>query len=671
MLISREDRSAGQFLAAGATQSRRLHSLVMFCGLALAASLSMGQPKEQLPSPSQPSNSTKATAKDATQPGAKKAVKTAADLPLHTYTIEGKPSDLITSGAPFKALLAQVRADIESDLEAYDIQDRSTLQQFYGVLQSIATSEDRDEDALGYVEKIRALEQKESKKLMTGQVLLALVESKAAPGDAQAKTDAFQAALRRRVGAMPWESVREDVLAAKGRAEMISRDLVMGQLLGQIDPVVQSAGGKLSGEIARSLVQMGVMIEVILPLQPAVAAVYGELATANAVELKDTWTPTLATLTEANKGTPVTIGVWDSGVDVTPFTSQLYVNGNETLNGADDDKNGFVDDVNGVAFDLEGNRVPQLLHPINELVSPLELVQSHMKGLGDVQANIQSAEADAFKKYVSGLKPESVNTFLEDLGLYGNYSHGTHVAGIAAAGNPYARVLPIRITFDYRSIPTLTPNEAMSKTTAKAAQDCVDYMKVAGVRVVNMSWGGSMKDIEGALERKNAGGTPTERAQLARKLFAIERDGLEAAFKSAPDILFIAAAGNSDNDNEFAQMIPSGFNLPNLLTVGAVDSSGKATGFTTFGKNVRLYANGFEVNSYVPGGKRMKFSGTSMAAPNVTNLAGKLFALNPKLTPVQVIELMAQTSVPMTGKSELRVVNQKSAVEKLSNPGKY
>jgi len=67
----------------------------------------------------------------------------------------------------------------------------------------------------------------------------------------------------------------------------------------------------------------------------------------------------------------------------------------------------------------------------------------------------------------------------------------------------------------------------------------------------------------------------------------------------------------------------------------------------------------------------MKFSGTSMAAPNVTNLAGKLFALNPKLTPVQVIELMAQTSVPMTGKSELRVVNQKSAVEKLSNPGKY
>ena len=143
------------------------------------------------------------------------------------------------------------------------------------------------------------------------------------------------------------------------------------------------------------------------------------------------------------------------------------------------------------------------------------------------------------------------------------------------------------------------------------------------------------------------------------------RDGLEEAFKSAPEILFIAAAGNSDNDNQFAEVIPSGLNVPNLLTVGAVDQSGKPTGFTTFGKNVKLYANGFEVESYVPGGKRMKYSGTSMAAPNATNLAAKLFALNPALTPAQVVVLLTTGAEPMEGKPELLVLNPKRSVEML------
>jgi subtilisin family serine protease len=188
-------------------------------------------------------------------------------------------------------------------------------------------------------------------------------------------------------------------------------------------------------------------------------------------------------------------------------------------------------------------------------------------------------------------------------------------------------------------------------------------MKDAGVRVVNMSWGGSYKSIEAALEAKGVGKTPEERAELAKKLFAIEKDALEGAIKSAPEILFVAAAGNSNNNNAFEQFIPSGLNLPNLITVGAVDKSGKPTGFTTFGENVRLYANGFEVDSFVPGGKRMKFSGTSMAAPNVTNLAAKLFALHPAFKPADVIELLHKGGTPMEGHSELLVINGRRTVE--------
>jgi subtilisin family serine protease len=45
---------------------------------------------------------------------------------------------------------------------------------------------------------------------------------------------------------------------------------------------------------------------------------------------------------------------------------------------------------------------------------------------------------------------------------------------------------------------------------------------------------------------------------------------------------------------------------------------------------------GFEVEAPVPGGVRMKLSGTSMASPQVANLAAKLLALKPGLTPVQL-----------------------------------
>ena len=49
---------------------------------------------------------------------------------------------------------------------------------------------------------------------------------------------------------------------------------------------------------------------------------------------------------------------------------------------------------------------------------------------------------------------------------------------------------------------------------------------------------------------------------------------------------------------------------------------------------------GFEVDSVLPGGARVKFSGTSMASPQVANLAAKLFALDPDLTVARVREVI-------------------------------
>lgn len=602
----------------------------------------------------------------ATPPGTKIPVKTSDDLPRHTYTIEGKASEFLLSDKPFKDFVSKVKANVDADLAKYDITDRTTLQGYHTLRQQIAMFEGRFEDALAYAATVRSLEGKESKKLMTGQVLGALVAAtKGSSGDKARFDQIFKSKLNESVSVLPFDIVREELVSARGRAQMLTRELVLGQIAGGLDPVVAQQKGEVSGDLVTTLVGVRVMLDHMLPIQPQVAEVYGKLIEANATERKDIWTPTLVTFTEADKLTPVTVAIWDSGVDTAIFqtTRQLWTNPKETVDAKDNDGNGFVDDVHGIAFDLTVDPTSALLHPLSDLKHDSALMQKHMKGVGDVQSGVDSPEATEFRKYITTLKQEEVTPFLEDLGLFGNYSHGTHVAGIAVEGNPFARVLAARITFDYKQIPQHAPSEELAKKTAKAAFDTINYFKANGVRVVNMSWGGSREDVEATLEKKGVGKNSEERAEIARKLFAIERDSLDAAMRGAPDILFICAAGNSDNDNEFAELIPSGLKLPNMLTVGAVDSSGKPTSFTTFGKGVKLYANGFEVNSYIPGGEKLKFNGTSMASPNAANLAVKILNVNPKLTPTQVMEIMAKGSDPLAGYEGRFMINPKKSID--------
>lgn len=138
--------------------------------------------------------------------------------------------------------------------------------------------------------------------------------------------------------------------------------------------------------------------------------------------------------------------------------------------------------------------------------------------------------------------------------------------------------------------------------------------------------------------------------------------------KSAPDILFVCSAGNADNDVTFDEFIPSSFELPNLLVVGAVDQAGEPTGFTSYGKTVQVYANGFQVESFVPGGQRMKFSGTSMASPNIANLAGKILALKTDLKPADVIALIKKGVTAAPGaKKEMPLIDPKRTLGMLNN----
>ncbi len=582
------------------------------------------------------------------------------ELPRFVYPIEGTASQLLVSDE-FPAFAARVRKDVEHVLAAYDIQDPSTLQGLYGVMQRLEFQTGNYDASLGWLEKSRALEDKEANRLTAGLVDRAWVAARReAPGDG------FNAAFARHLEALasglPWSVVQDNIEQGKGRAEIISSNLLIGRVQSEIDPVVASTG-TLTEDMARTLIAMRSTMAMFLPVREEVVAVYQKLIDANRMEKPDIWDARAVALTPETKAHRVAIGIWDSGVDASVFKGSLWVNTKESFDGADNDGNGFVDDVNGIGFDLDGFRTPELLHPEGDMAGKAEAAMGYMKGFMDLTSSIDSPEASALKKHISSLSPEQVKGFIEGLQFASLYMHGTHVAGIAVDGNPYARIVISRYTFDYH-IPRAILTTEIADRHAKSFQDSVDYFKQAGVCAVNMSWGWTLKEVEGVLE-SNGVTDPEERAVKTREIFGILKKGLHDALASAPEILFITAAGNDDNDVEFDEVIPSNFQLPNLITVAAVDQAGDPTSFTSTGRNVVIYANGYEVDSYVPGGGRMKASGTSMASPNALNLAGKLFALDPALTPARVIDLMKKGATPREGDPLFLLINPQRSVELL------
>lgn len=559
-------------------------------------------------------------------------------LPRYNYPFTGKVTDVVTSEEAYAKLAAAVRADLEKLLADYDIADRATLQGVLGVLLSMDVHEGRYDAALQKIAQMRALEEKPAGKLTVGLLAESYVRTRQA-GDF-ATPEAFQAAFAdtyaKQLAALPWDVVAENIKGAKAGAEIGTPALLLGNLESSLQPGVDKSGS-LSGDVAQGLLGARMTYAHFLPLKAQRVAALDAYVKANFKEKPDRWSPRQVALDGATALAPVTVAIWDSGVDTALFPQRLWTNAAEQPDGRDDDGNGYVDDVHGIAYDLKANRTPDLLVPLDDaLRAAYPTMRNFTKGILDLQASIDSVEASDLKKHLSTLQPGDVQGFIEKLNFFGNFTHGTHVAGITAEGNPAVRLLPVRITLDYRTIPDL-PTREQAQKDAQAARDAIAYMKAQGVRVVNMSWGGSPRDIEGAFEANGAGGTPEERRQTAREYFGYFRTAMTEAMAAVPEILFVAAAGNSDSDAQFDETIPSGIDLPNILTVGAVDQAGEETSFSSFGKNVDVHANGFEVDSYLPGGERMKYSGTSMASPNVANLAAKLLALEPRLTVEQTI----------------------------------
>ncbi len=131
----------------------------------------------------------------------------------------------------------------------------------------------------------------------------------------------------------------------------------------------------------------------------------------------------------------------------------------------------------------------------------------------------------------------------------GAYSHGTHVAGIIAAADntngivgvaPHTKIMAVKTAL-------LTTSEIVK---------AIAFAENNGAKIINASWGGS------------------------------ENDTLMKEAIRGFSGLFIAAAGNSGDDNDGADpLYPCSFDLDNIVCVAATDQNDKLTSWSSYGAN--------------------------------------------------------------------------------------
>lgn len=589
------------------------------------------------------------------QDSAKKKVNSQSDLPRFSYPISVRASELVQADAnTFNTFAAKVRADVDGVFRDYEITDKASTRQLLATRLDLQELAGDYKAALDTVKALRALEDKPSARLTSG--LFAESELKAAIETNSTTGTAYEQAFTKNYGdavnKLPWDVVQDSMKAAWAGARLRSKASLIAFVKTEIDPAAEKSKA-LNGEEAADLIAVRRALQFDLPLNNARVQVLGSYVSAHNVTKPDIWEAREVTLTEADKLTPVLVGIWDSGVDVSIFDGQVFTDPNPTPSG-----------THGLAYLDDGGVSHDWLYPLTEAQQKeYPTFREELKGRLDLENGVDSPEAQALQKKMSTFTPDQMHERGELQKVISFYIHGTHVAGIASRGNPAARLVVARFNDQLPDFP-FQPTPEWTRKIAADFMEMSNYFRTRNVRVVNMSWGDDPREFELWLSKTGGPADPEARKKRAAELYAIWHDGVEAAIKNAPNTLFVVAAGNSDSDASFLQDVPAGLRLPNLIAVGAVNQAGDETSFTSYGPTVVVDADGYDVESYVPGGARLKLSGTSMASPNVTNLAAKLFAIDPSLTPQKVIQLI-RDGATASDDGRRHLINPKRSVELL------
>ncbi len=244
----------------------------------------------------------------------------------------------------------------------------------------------------------------------------------------------------------------------------------------------------------------------------------------------------------------------------------------------------------------------------------------------DLAANTWRNQGEVFGNRID----DDRNGFVDDIHGYDfvnrdgdpmdDQGHGTHVAGtIGAVGNNNMGIVGVNQNVSLMHLKFLSSQGTGSTIDAIRS---VDYATRMGANVINASFGGGgySQAMFDAISRANDAG-----------------------------ILFVAAAGNESNNNDFRPSFPANYDLPNVISVAATDHRDRLASFSNFGQNsVDLGAPGVSILSTLPRNRYGSLNGTSMAAPHVAGAAALLLAEKSDQTPSQLKKLLMETTDPVT-----------------------
>jgi subtilisin family serine protease len=178
--------------------------------------------------------------------------------------------------------------------------------------------------------------------------------------------------------------------------------------------------------------------------------------------------------------------------------------------------------------------------------------------------------------------------------------HGTHIAGI------------IRKEFQKHHTDSTSPRAArfmiLKYYNEKAANienvintaKAIEYANHMQANIINYSGGGA--------------------SEYPKEFEAIKNAGKK-------NILFVAAAGNNNENTDNLKYYPANYPLKNIISVAATDNEGELVSFSNYGKNsVDIAAPGQLIYSTLPNNTYGVMSGTSQATAFVTGIAASLMA---------------------------------------------
>ena len=219
--------------------------------------------------------------------------------------------------------------------------------------------------------------------------------------------------------------------------------------------------------------------------------------------------------------------------------------------------------------------------------------------------------------------------------------HGTHCAGIAAAGNNNGK-----------GISSIIPSS--------------DWATVTSISVLGDRGYGSRKTIlEGMITAVDQGADVISMSLGGLSLFG-SRGLYDEAVNYANDngAIVVVAAGNSNSDADSY----SPANSSGSITVSAIDENINRATFSNTVQNIEkaVAAPGTNILSSFPDNKYATYSGTSMATPHVAGLIAVLRSVQPNLTVDQAFVVLRDTGMN-TGNTELtgKLIYPKEALRRV------